>query len=89
MRVSSLLLAVVVIALIACSSEPTGPCALLVKPVLVGRLVQRDAQGCLVRVDSIYSNVVALADTFRVCGSDTIRVSGLGRKFTTDLPICD
>jgi hypothetical protein len=74
---------------IACSAAPTAACDFLIRPVLVGRLIQRDAAGCLTRVDSIYSNVAVLADTFRVCGSDTVKVSKAWRKFENDaIPRC-
>jgi hypothetical protein len=74
-------------ATVACAAESTGPCSLLVKPMLVARLEHVDhATGCLDSVDSLYANINVLADTFRVCGFDTTKVSVAERKFTTPLP---
>jgi hypothetical protein len=75
-------------AAVACSDGVTGPCELLVRPVLAGRLIQLDDRGCVVHVDSLYSRVEVLADTFRVCGTDTAKISLASRKFVGELPSC-
>jgi hypothetical protein len=32
---------------IACSAAPTAACDVFIRPVLIGRLIQRDAAGCV------------------------------------------
>lgn len=83
-----ILMLVALVALAGCS-DSTAPCTTIAKPVMLGRLIQLDGQGCITHIDTLYSDMKVLADTFRVCGSDTIRVSGVERKFTTNLPTCD
>lgn len=88
MRYHLPLLAAVIGIVTACSSA-TEPCGQLVRPVLLGRLLHLNAAGtCILSADSLYSRIEVLADTFRVCGSDTIRLSGVDRRFTDTRPLC-
>jgi hypothetical protein len=73
----------------ACSASATAPCDLSVQPVLLGRLLHLDSAGtCIMSADSLYSRIEVLADTFRVCGLDTTRLSGIPRRFTSRIPMC-
>ena len=88
MRYRLPLLAAVIGIVTACSSA-TAPCAQIVRPVLLGRLLHLNSTGtCILSADSLYSRIEVLADTFRVCGSDTVRLSGVERRFTDTRPIC-
>lgn len=66
---------------VACGAGMAEPCSQLVTPVFLGEAIQLNAQGCVVKVDSLWSRVEVLADTFRVCGHDTVQVGGDRRKF--------
>lgn len=71
-----LLILVLSMIAIACSDAgPIVPCTLLVKGTLIARLKQFDSTGKVIRVDSLYARPEVYADTFRVCGSDTTKIS--------------
>lgn len=79
---------VILTAAVACSSTLAEPCDLLVKGAMAGRLIKLDERGCVARVDTIYWHADVHADTFRVCGMDTTKVSRETWKFKNDLPTC-
>ena len=79
-----LLLFVLATSVLACSSSATEPCTLLIKGTLLARLKHFDANGKVIKVDSLYADPKAVADTFRICGGDTTKISVTKYKFSDE-----